>query len=100
MTPPLQVDVTPPELTEEDVAIGHFAPQKMFDTLSGQWGYAGFKDAHHPQSWNHRLRLVEEATMAREPDVDRFPTLLRIGTRISAHIPPAARRVRILRYEF
>jgi hypothetical protein len=76
------------------------APQKMFDTLSVQWGYAGFKDARHPQSWNPRLRLLEEAIMAREPDVDRFPTLLRIGTRISAHIPPAARRVRILRYAF
>ncbi len=76
------------------------APQKMFDTLSAQWGYAGFKDARHPQTWSPRLRLLEEATMAREPDVDRFPTLLRIGTRISAHIPPAARRVRILRYEF
>ncbi len=76
------------------------APVKIFDTLSVQWEYAGFKDARHPQSWNPRLRLLEEATMAREPDVDRFPTLLRIGTRISAHIPPAARRVRILRYEF
>jgi O-methyltransferase involved in polyketide biosynthesis len=76
------------------------APQKMFDTLSRQWGYPGFKDAHHPQSWNPRLRLLEEAIMAQEPDVERFPTLLRIGTRISAHIPPAARRARILRYEF
>jgi O-methyltransferase involved in polyketide biosynthesis len=76
------------------------APVKILDTLAVQWAYAGFKDARHPQSWNPRLRLLEEATMAREPDVDRFPTMLRIGTRISAHIPPAARRVRILRYEF
>jgi O-methyltransferase involved in polyketide biosynthesis len=77
-----------------------FAPVKIFDTLAVQWAYAGFKDARHPQSWNPRLRLLEEAIMAREPDVSRFPTALRISTRISAHIPPAARRIRILRYEF
>ena len=28
------------------------APQKMFKDVGSQWGYAGFKDAHHPETWN------------------------------------------------
>jgi O-methyltransferase involved in polyketide biosynthesis len=76
------------------------APQKMFSTLSLQWGYAGFTDPRHPETWNPLMELVEESTLAREPEVGLFPTWLRISSRISAHIPAMARRYRILRYEF
>jgi O-methyltransferase involved in polyketide biosynthesis len=46
------------------------APQKMFKDVGSQWGYPGFKDAHHPETWNPRLRLVEEASLAHAPEVD------------------------------
>jgi O-methyltransferase involved in polyketide biosynthesis len=28
------------------------APQKMFSAVGSQWLYPGFKDAHHPETWN------------------------------------------------
>ena len=39
-------------------------PQKMFKDVGSQWGYAGFKDAHHPETWNPRMTLVEEASLS------------------------------------
>ena len=76
------------------------APQKMFSDISSLRGYLGFKDAHTPQTWNSRLTLVEESSLAHEPEVDLFPRWLRISTRISGMIPAAARKARILRYRF
>lgn len=76
------------------------APQKMFNDVAMQWGYPGFKDAHHPESWNPKLRLVEETSLAGQPEVDLFPAWLRVSTRISARIPAMARKARILRYRF
>ena len=40
-------------------------PQKMFKDVGSQWGYPGFKDAHHPETWNPRMTLVEEASLDR-----------------------------------
>jgi O-methyltransferase involved in polyketide biosynthesis len=76
------------------------APQKMFSDVALQWGYPGFKDAHHPESWNPNLRLVEETSLAGQPEVDLFPGWIRISTKISARIPAMARKARILRYRF
>jgi len=76
------------------------APQKMFKAVSGLSGYPGFKDAHQPQTWNPRLRLVEETSLAHAPEVDLFPAWLRVATRLSGHIPSMARKARILRYSF
>ncbi len=76
------------------------APEKMFNDVAAQWGYPGFKDAHHPETWNPDLRLVEETSLAGEPEVDRFPGWIRVSTRISGHIPAMARKARILRYGF
>jgi O-methyltransferase involved in polyketide biosynthesis len=76
------------------------APQKMFNDVAAQWGYPGFQDAHHPESWSPSLRLVEETSLAGEPEVDLFPAWLRISTRVSAHVPAMARKARILRYRF
>jgi O-methyltransferase involved in polyketide biosynthesis len=75
-------------------------PQKMFKDVGSQWGYAGFKDAHHPQTWNPRMTLVEEASLTAEPEVDLFPTWIRIATKLAGRTKSGARKARILRYAF
>ena len=75
-------------------------PQKMFKDAGSQWGYAGFKDAHHPETWNPRMRLVEEASLAYEPEVDLFPGWIRVATKLSGKSKTGARKARILRYAF
>ena len=76
------------------------APQKMFKDVGSQWGYPGFKDAHHPEAWNPRMRLVEETSLTHAPEVDLFPTWLRIATRLTGKSKAGARHGRILRYAF
>jgi len=75
-------------------------PQKMLKGVGSQWGYAGFKDAHHPETWNPRMRLVEEASLAYEPEVDLFPGWIRVATKLSGKSKTGARKARILRYAF
>jgi O-methyltransferase involved in polyketide biosynthesis len=75
-------------------------PQKMFKDIGSQWDYPGFKDAHHPETWNPRMKLVEETSLTHEPEVDLFPTWLRIATRITGKSKTGARKARILRYAF
>jgi O-methyltransferase involved in polyketide biosynthesis len=75
-------------------------PQKMFKDVGSQWGYPGFKDAHHPQSWNPRMLLVEEASLTKQPEVDLFPRALRVATRLTGATKACARKARILRYVF
>jgi O-methyltransferase involved in polyketide biosynthesis len=76
------------------------APQKMFSAVGSQWGYRGFKDARVPETWNPRLRLVEEASLARAPEVDLFPSWIRLATKVSGYFAASARKARILRYRF
>lgn len=75
-------------------------PQKMFKDVGSQWGYPGFKDAHHPETWDPELHLVEEASLTHAPEVDRFPGWLRVATRIMGRSPATARKARILAYRF
>lgn len=77
-----------------------FAPQKMFKDVGTQWGYAGFKDAHHPETWNPRLTLVEEPSLTHQPEVDLFPGWIRTATKLSGKSRLGARKARILRYAF
>jgi O-methyltransferase involved in polyketide biosynthesis len=77
-----------------------FFPQKMFKDVGSQWGYPGFKDAHHPETWSPRLRLIEEASLTKAPEVDLFPAGIRIATRLSGMSKAGARKARILRYRF
>jgi len=77
-----------------------FAPQKMFKDVGSQWGYPGFKDARHPQTWNPRMTLVEEASLAHAPEVDLFPGWIRVATKLSGKSRSGARKARILRYSF
>jgi O-methyltransferase involved in polyketide biosynthesis len=76
------------------------APQKMFNDVAIQWGYAGFKDAHVPETWNPRLSLVEEASLAHAPEVELFPGWIRLATRVSGQFTASARKARILCYRF
>ncbi|OBB05936.1 GlcNAc transferase [Mycolicibacterium fortuitum] len=77
-----------------------FFPAKMFKDVGRQWGYPGFKDAHHPETWTPQLRLIEESSLTHQPEVDRFPAALRIATRLSGLSEATARKARILRYRF
>ena len=76
------------------------APQRMFSAVGSQWGYAGFKDARVPESWNPRLALVEEASLAHAPEVDLFPSWIRLATKASGRFNAGARKARILRYRW
>ena len=51
-------------------------------TSEAGWGYAGFKDAHHPQTWNPRIVLIEEASLTAAPEVDLFPGWLRVSSKL------------------
>ncbi|WP_212811476.1 MULTISPECIES: class I SAM-dependent methyltransferase [unclassified Mycolicibacterium] len=77
-----------------------YLPQKMFKDVGSQLGYAGFKDARHPLTWNPRMHLIEEASLAHQPEVDLFPRVLRIATRLTGRTRAGARKARILRYGF
>ena len=76
------------------------APQQMFSDVGVQWGYAGFKDARVPETWNPRLTLVEETSLAHAPEVDLFPGWIRFATKASGSFKAGARKARILRYRF
>lgn len=76
------------------------APQQMFSRVGSQWGYAGFKDARVPETWNPRLTLIEEASLTHAPEVELFPGWIRLATRASGKFKAAARKARILRYRF
>ena len=75
-------------------------PQKMFNDVGSLRGYAGFKDAHHPLTWNPNVTLVEETSLTTAPEVDLFPAWLRICTRLMGRTAAGARKARILRYAF
>lgn len=75
-------------------------PQKMFKDVGSQFRYPGFTDAHHPQTWNPRMQLVEEASLVDAPEVDRFPGWIRVATRLSGLTKTGRRKARILRYAF
>jgi O-methyltransferase involved in polyketide biosynthesis len=76
------------------------APQQMFNQVGSQWGYAGFKDARVPETWNPRLTLIEETSMTHAAEVELFPGWLRLATRLSGKFKASARKGRILRYRF
>ena len=75
-------------------------PQKMFKVVGSQWGYPGFKDAHHPETWNRRMTLVEETSLATQPEVDLFPGWIRVATKLMGKTTFGARKARILSYAF
>ncbi len=76
------------------------APQQMFTQVGAQWGYPGFKDARVPETWNPRLTLVEETSLAHAAEVELFPGWIRLATKVSGQFKASARKARILRYRF
>lgn len=61
----------------------------------------GVDDPREPEAWDSRLRLIEELSMARAPEADLFPPVLRAIARVGAR---SARMVRagdrVLRFGF
>lgn len=94
------------------IAFNDYGPVSRLNRIAGklltrgsnsphsQWGFAGFKDAHHPEGWNSDLRLAEEASVMHEPDAAKFPRPLRLASRMSKRIPSIARKARVLQYTF
>jgi O-methyltransferase involved in polyketide biosynthesis len=74
--------------------------KRMGRLLAAAWAFDGFKDPHHPESWNPNLQLIEEASAMHEPDLASFPPFWRLAARMSTHAPALARKARILRYNF
>jgi O-methyltransferase involved in polyketide biosynthesis len=76
------------------------AMKVVFSAVGTQWIYRGFSDAHVPESWSPRLRLVEETSLTRVPEVDLYPAAARVSTRLMGMTKSGARTARILRYRF
>ncbi len=76
------------------------AMKVAFSAVGNQWAYRGFKDAHLPETWSPRLKLVEEASLAHAPEVDLYPAAARVSMRLMGTTKPGARAARILRYRF
>ena len=71
-----------------------------FSVVGNQWAYRGFSDAHVPESWSSRLRLVEETSLSHAPEIDLYPAAARVSTRLMGMTKAGARTARILRYRF
>ncbi|OBK71645.1 class I SAM-dependent methyltransferase [Mycobacterium sp. 1274761.0] len=75
-------------------------PQKMFKDVGSQFGYPGFTDPHYPETWNPRMRLIEEASLTYAPEVDLFPGWVQVATKLARYSKTGRRKARILRYAF
>lgn len=61
----------------------------------------GIDDPHEPESWDARLTLIEELSMARVPEVAQYPPVVRAIARISARSAWLVRAGdRVVRYRF
>lgn len=76
------------------------AMKVVFSAVGSQWAYRGFNDAHLPETWSPRLRLIEEASLFHAPEVDVYPAGARVSTRLMGMTKSGARTARILRYTF
>jgi O-methyltransferase involved in polyketide biosynthesis len=72
----------------------------VFSAVGNQWAYRGFTDAHLPERWSPRLRLVEETSLSHAPEIDLYPAAARVSTRLMGMTKAGARTARILRYRF
>ncbi len=61
----------------------------------------GIDDPHEPETWQARLSLIEELSMARAPEVALYPPLSRVVARLSARSPRLVRiGDRVVRHRF
>ena len=72
----------------------------VFSAVGTQWKYRGFNDPHVPEGWSPRLRLIEETSLTHVPEIDLYPTVARVSTRLMGKTRSGARSARILRYRF
>ncbi|QCH23124.1 class I SAM-dependent methyltransferase [Mycobacteroides salmoniphilum] len=82
------------------VWISKLFPQKMFKKVNQLRGFEGYDDPRTPERWNPRLRFVEEFSLVDAPEVELFPTWLRISSRLARYSASMRRSARILRFEF
>ncbi|MGE2835916.1 class I SAM-dependent methyltransferase [Mycobacterium sp. SMC-4] len=80
--------------------LGKVATSGKANSPHSQWNFPGFKDAATPQSWNPRLRLIDESSAMHRPEAALFPAGLRWASRLSRRLPGVARKARILQYGF
>lgn len=80
--------------------LGRLATSSKTNSPHSQWNFPGFKDAHHPESWNRNLTLLEEASVMQRPESALFPAGLRMAGKLSHRVPAIARKARILQYRF
>ena len=81
-------------------ALNIAAMKLVFGAVGNQWIFRGFNDAHVPERWSPRLRLIEETSLSQAPEVDRYPTAARVSARLLGMTKSGARAARILRYRF
>jgi O-methyltransferase involved in polyketide biosynthesis len=63
--------------------------------------FPGSDDPHEPERWNPRLTLVQEILFARQPEIARFPPLLRAYYRMASHSTAWSRKgTVVLHYRF
>ena len=72
----------------------------VFSAVGTQWKYRGFGDAHVPETWSPRMRLIEETSLSHVAEIDLYPAAARISTRLIGKTTSGARSARILRYRF
>lgn len=82
------------------VWISKLFPQQMFKKVNQLRAFEGYNDPHTPERWNPKLKLIEETSLTSVPEVDLFPTWLRISTRMAGWSKSTARSARILRFSF
>ncbi|MBA0048666.1 class I SAM-dependent methyltransferase [Mycobacteroides sp. LB1] len=82
------------------VWISKLFPQKMFKKVNQLRGFEGYNDPRTPERWNPRLRLAEEFSLVDAPEVELFPTWVRISSRMARYSESMRRSARILRFSF
>ena len=63
-------------------------------------GIRGSRMRECPRPGIRELTLVEETSLAHAPEVDLFPSWIRLATKVSGKFEAGARKARILRYRF
>ncbi|WNV88731.1 class I SAM-dependent methyltransferase [Umezawaea sp. Da 62-37] len=77
----------------------HYGPPMLRAAVSAS-PYKGFDDPRLPERWIPRLRLVQELSTSRAPEVALLPPFMRAVFRLSARSERTFRKTRILHYRF
>jgi hypothetical protein len=72
--------------------VAHHAPGTK--TVADLVKFPGFKDPHEPESWNSKLKLIEEILLSR--DLAQVPSKLRPYYRLQQHSTAWSRKGTII----